>query len=263
MNEEPEVEARKTVHVSQEVGSKAARKLKAQRSKQCVWFGLGMMGLIGWSVVVPTLLGAALGIWLDNRHPGNHSWTLTLLFIGLVIGCLNAWHWVAKEELEMRDERRIRMNETLTLLLSLAAGIVLGAIFFGGLWWTVQKAVSSKRSALWFFCSLLLRTSMVLAGFYFVAQGHWERLLMCLLGFVTARPIVMGLLVSRKSQLTRHRRQAMHLSPDEMIFWQHGIFKLNGTIVFTWGLMLVLAVGSKIITRKLSTGLNIPAGRTF
>jgi ATP synthase protein I len=106
MNEKPEVESEKNrTTFSQEVGAKAARKLKAQRSKQGVWFGLGMMGLIGWSVVVPTLLGAALGIWLDNRHPGNHSWTLTLLFIGLVIGCLNAWHWVAKEEKEMRDEQ--------------------------------------------------------------------------------------------------------------------------------------------------------------
>jgi len=48
----------------------------------------------------------------------------------------------------------------------------------------------------------------------------------------------------------------MRLSPDERIFWQHGFFKLNATIVFTWGLMLLLAVGSKLITRKLSTGLN-------
>ena len=74
-----------------EVGVKAARKLKARRnSSPGVWFGLGMMGLIGWSVVVPTLLGAALGMWLDNRHPGSHSWTLSLLVIGLVIGCVNA-----------------------------------------------------------------------------------------------------------------------------------------------------------------------------
>ena len=69
---------------SREVGAKAARKLKARRnSTQGVWFGLGMMGLIGWSVVIPTLLGAALGIWLDKRHPGSHSWTLTLLVVGL------------------------------------------------------------------------------------------------------------------------------------------------------------------------------------
>ena len=57
------------------------------------------------SVVVPTLLGAALGIWLDNRHAGSHSWTLMLLVIGLVIGCLNAWHWVAKEDKEMQEDQ--------------------------------------------------------------------------------------------------------------------------------------------------------------
>ncbi len=92
---------------SREVGAKAARKLKARRNAaQGVWFGLGMMGLIGWSVVIPTLLGAALGIWLDNRRPGTHSWTLMLLVLGLVIGCWNAWHWVAKEEKEMREEQQ-------------------------------------------------------------------------------------------------------------------------------------------------------------
>ena len=92
--------------LSQEVGAKATRKLKARRnSTQGVWFGLGMMGLIGWSVVVPTLLGAAFGIWLDKRHPGSLSWTLMLLVMGLVIGCLNAWHWVAKEDKEMREEQ--------------------------------------------------------------------------------------------------------------------------------------------------------------
>jgi F1F0 ATPase subunit 2 len=85
------------------------------------------------------------------------------------------------------------MNETLILVLALATGVLLGAIFFGGLWWTVQKGVSSKRPALWFFGSLLLRTSVALVGFYFIARGHWERLLVCLLGFVMARLIVMGL----------------------------------------------------------------------
>jgi ATP synthase protein I len=90
---------------SREVGVKAARKLKARRNPtQGVWLGLGMMGLIGWSVVVPTLLGAALGIWLDNRHPGKHSWTLALLVAGLVIGCWNAWRWVNKEDEEMGEE---------------------------------------------------------------------------------------------------------------------------------------------------------------
>lgn len=84
------------------VEAKTSRKLKARRSTQGVWFGLGMMGLVGWSVVVPTLLGAALGIWLDSHYAQSHSWTLTLLVIGLCIGCLNAWHWVDKEYREMR-----------------------------------------------------------------------------------------------------------------------------------------------------------------
>ena len=88
-----------------QVGAKATRKLKARRNPtQGVWLGLGMMGLIGWSVTVPTLLGAALGLWLDGRTPGGRSWTLALLVAGLVVGCLNAWHWVAKEDSAMRDE---------------------------------------------------------------------------------------------------------------------------------------------------------------
>ena len=88
------------------VGAKATRKLKARNSTQGVWFGLGMMGLIGWSVVVPTLAGAALGLWLDKHHAGKHSWTLALLVVGLAIGCVNAWHWVAQEDKAIRDEQR-------------------------------------------------------------------------------------------------------------------------------------------------------------
>jgi ATP synthase protein I len=88
-----------------QVGAKAARKLKARRkARPVVWSGLGMMGLIGWSVVVPTLLGAGLGVWLDEHHPGKHAWTLALLMAGLALGCLNAWHWVAKEDKAMRED---------------------------------------------------------------------------------------------------------------------------------------------------------------
>jgi ATP synthase protein I len=86
------------------VGAKAVRKQRARRDTQGVWFGLGMMGLIGWSIVVPTLLGAALGIWLDARYPGKHAWTLALLVAGLVLGCANAWHWVARQERTMREQ---------------------------------------------------------------------------------------------------------------------------------------------------------------
>jgi F-type H+-transporting ATPase subunit a len=55
----------------------------------------------------------------------------------------------------------------------------------------------------------------------------------------------------------------MRLSPDQMILWQRGVLKLNGTIAFTWGLMLVLAVGSKLITRKLSTDQNRSRWQNF
>ena len=90
---------------SRAVAAKVARKLRAQRnSTQGVWFGLGMMGLVGWSVAIPALAGTALGVWLDSHHPGNHSWTLTLLIVGLAIGCFNAWHWVDKENKEMRED---------------------------------------------------------------------------------------------------------------------------------------------------------------
>ena len=106
MTDEPQRVVKPKPSLSQAVGAKAARKLKARRnSAQGVWFGLGMMGLIGWSVVIPTLLGAALGIWLDSHYPGEHPWTLALLVAGLAIGCLNAWHWVAKEDKEIRDEQ--------------------------------------------------------------------------------------------------------------------------------------------------------------
>ena len=89
-----------------QVGVKAARKLKARRdTTPGLWLGLGMMGLIGWSVVVPTLLGAALGLWLDRTYPGSRSWTLALLIGGLALGCINAWHWVAKEQQAMHEEQ--------------------------------------------------------------------------------------------------------------------------------------------------------------
>lgn len=91
---------------SQQVGIKEKRKLKAQRNVlHTVWFGLGMMGLIGWSVAIPTLLGAALGLWLDKHYPGGRSWTLALLVAGLAIGCVNAWHWVSREDKAMREEQ--------------------------------------------------------------------------------------------------------------------------------------------------------------
>lgn len=82
------------------------------------------------------------------------------------------------------------MNEIMSLIPALVAGVLLGAMYFGGLWWTIQRGILSKRPGLWFVSSLLLRTSITLAGFYFIARGHWERLLLCLFGFFVARLIV-------------------------------------------------------------------------
>jgi F1F0 ATPase subunit 2 len=79
------------------------------------------------------------------------------------------------------------MNEILSVAPPLAGGFLLGAFFFGGLWWTVKRGVSSPRPALWFFTSMLLRMSVTLPGFYFVGGEDWRRWLLCLLGFVLAR----------------------------------------------------------------------------
>jgi F1F0 ATPase subunit 2 len=102
------------------------------------------------------------------------------------------------------------MNETLRLAPVLVTGVLLGVMFFGGLWWTVRKGVSSQRPALWFFGSLLLRMSIALAGFYFVSDGQWERLLVCLFGFVTARLIVTRFTRSPVAPLSVPAKEACH-----------------------------------------------------
>ena len=102
-NSEPTSENRRAAF-SRKIAAMEARKLKAKRQGvQGIWLGLGMFGLIGWAVTIPTLLGAMLGIYIDGHYPGTHSWTLSLLIIGLFMGCLNAWHWVTKEEKAIRE----------------------------------------------------------------------------------------------------------------------------------------------------------------
>jgi F1F0 ATPase subunit 2 len=100
------------------------------------------------------------------------------------------------------------MNEIISLALALAAGVLLGTMFFGGLWWTVRRGVSSQQPALWMFGSLLLRMSLALTGFYCVSGGHWERLLLCLLGFVMARLVVTWLTRPSSETQTRPSHEA-------------------------------------------------------
>ena len=91
-------------HFGNQVGKEEKRKLKAlHENKRSVWFGLGMFGMVGWSVAVPALLGALCGLWLDKVYHQSFSWTLSLLIVGLSVGCLIAWYWVAKENKEMHQ----------------------------------------------------------------------------------------------------------------------------------------------------------------
>lgn len=88
-----------------QIGQKETRKLRARRrGDRSVWFGLGMFGVIGWSVTIPALIGLAVGLWIDANWPGPFSWTLMLLLGGLILGCLSAWYWLSFERRLMDDE---------------------------------------------------------------------------------------------------------------------------------------------------------------
>lgn len=83
---------------SKRIAADEARKLRARKDKgKGLWFGLGMIGTVGWSISVPTLVGVLVGQWMDVRRNDTVSWTLMLLLLGLVVGCLNAYYWVRKQ----------------------------------------------------------------------------------------------------------------------------------------------------------------------
>jgi ATP synthase protein I len=113
MNNDTSPNPKKPINVVAQIEAKTRRKIQAKRNgPSTVWLGLGMMGLVGWSVVVPSLIGVALGIWLDAHRPGKYSWTLALLMAGLSLGCFIAWHWVDKEDRAMRDEQFRHKNSS-------------------------------------------------------------------------------------------------------------------------------------------------------
>ena len=231
---------------------KAARKLRARRHvTRTVWFGLGMMGLIGWSVGILTLLGVALGLWLDRIQaaaPGHwRCWSPACgrVFQRVVLG--------------VRKTRRCGKSRRMasTSLASLAGGRGGSSArrgVLGGLWWTV-KGVSSRRPALWFFGSLLVRRDR---------PGG----IVCGLRRSVGAAAGVSARIRRRA---RHRDAAdrpprtanppakeagLHLSRTRSFSGNTAFSNSNATIVFTWGLMLVLAVGSKLITRRLSIGLQ-------
>jgi ATP synthase protein I len=91
--------------ISDEIGAKEARKIRARRhTDRSIWFGLGTFGMVGWSVAIPTLLGIALGFWIDRNLPSRYSWTLMLLLVGLLVGCLSAWYWLNFESRMIEEE---------------------------------------------------------------------------------------------------------------------------------------------------------------
>jgi ATP synthase protein I len=101
-NSEQEKHHQRQDRFQRQVKEKSFRKLKSRRNgDRTIWYGLGMFGIVGWSVAIPTLIGIAIGIWLDLNLTDPYSWTLMMLFIGLVVGCLNAWYWIQRES---RDE---------------------------------------------------------------------------------------------------------------------------------------------------------------
>jgi len=107
MNDKPtKKEQGRDSSLSRRIGVLESRKLRARRlGNPNIWLGFGTFGMIGWSVAIPTVAGAMLGLWLDRHYPSVHSWTLALLAAGLVVGCWNAWHWMDMEDKAMKKEQ--------------------------------------------------------------------------------------------------------------------------------------------------------------
>ena len=96
----------KNRNFKQAIEVREKRKIRARSKNQNeIWFGLGMFGVVGWSVAVPTVLGAFAGIWIDLRWAGGYSWTLMLIVIGLIIGYCNAWFWINRQRKGIDLER--------------------------------------------------------------------------------------------------------------------------------------------------------------
>ena len=112
IDSESDTEGRSARDLEAAIDAQTRRRIRSLRGEQRgVLFWVGMFGLVGWSVAVPTLLGTFLGIYLDRRWPSSISWTLTLLFAGLILGCLTAWRWMRTESQELQSENS-RTTET-------------------------------------------------------------------------------------------------------------------------------------------------------
>ena len=98
--------------LERDVRRRERRKIRARgRKDESIWFGIGTFGLVGWSVTIPTVIGVLVGVWIDRKWPSQYSWTLMLLFIGIVIGCYNAWYWVTKHRKDIEREHEEDRDE--------------------------------------------------------------------------------------------------------------------------------------------------------
>lgn len=102
------------------------------------------------------------------------------------------------------------MNETVTMIAAFVGGMALGIIFFGGLWFTVKKAVDAKIPALWVFSSFVLRIGITVVGFYFIGAENWQRLIICLLGFIAARFIVLHFTKTMDAKQWQLEKEEIH-----------------------------------------------------
>jgi ATP synthase protein I len=90
---------RSAENMIRQVASREARMLRKREGKdRGIWFSLGMLGVVGWSIAVPMLIGIAAGVWIDRKWPSRFSWTLMLLFVGLGMGCVSAWMKIKHEQ---------------------------------------------------------------------------------------------------------------------------------------------------------------------
>jgi ATP synthase protein I len=90
---------------TKDISTKEARRLKGKTAEDhTIWFGLGMFGVVGWSIAIPTLIGVAAGLWIDKTFPSRYSWTLMFLIAGIALGCMNAWYWVKKARDQIMEE---------------------------------------------------------------------------------------------------------------------------------------------------------------
>lgn len=87
------------------IGERETQKIRTKHKKRpSVWDGFSLFGTVGWSVAIPTLVGAIVGFLLDEYYPSKQSWSLIFLIAGLVLGSFLAWHWVSDEDKKMHDK---------------------------------------------------------------------------------------------------------------------------------------------------------------